>query len=151
MNSLISGIRPSSRGWPADDGQQDHAEGFLHLGVLEEIVEDELRFLAALQLDDDAHAFAGGFVAHVGDAFDLFGLHEFGDALDQLGFVDLVRDFGDDDIFAVLADLFDGGFGAHDEAAAAGLVGGFNAFATGDVRAGRKIRARARSSSLLSA
>ena len=37
--------------------------------------------------------------------------------------------------------LFDGGLGAHGEAAAAGLVGGFDAFAAGDVAAGRKIRA----------
>ena len=66
-----------------DDGQQDHAERFLHLRLLEKIVEDELRFLAALDFDDDAHAFARRFVANVGDAFDLFGLHQFGDALDQ--------------------------------------------------------------------
>ena len=124
-----------------DDGQQDHAEGFLHLGVLEEIVEDELRFLAALQLDDDAHAFARRFVAHIGNAFDFLGLHEFRDALDQSGLVDLVGNFGDDDIFAILGGFFDGGFGAHDEAAASGLVGGFDAFAAGDVGAGREIRA----------
>ena len=102
----------------AHDSQQDHAERFLHLGVLEEIVQDELRFLTPLQLDDDAHAFARGLVAHVGNAFDLLGLNEFGDALDQFGFVDLVRNFRDDDIFAVLGGLFDGRFCAHDEAAA---------------------------------
>ena len=69
-------------------------------------------------------------------------LNEFGDALDQLGFVDLVGNFGDDDILAVLGGFFDGGFCAHDEAAAARLVGGLDAFATGDVRAGRKIGTR---------
>src|SRR6266849_6639237 len=126
---------------PADDGQQDHAEGFLHLGVLEKIVEDELRFFAALDFHDDAHAFAGGFVAHVGDAFDFLALHELRDALDELRFVHLIRNFRDDDIFAILADFLDGGLGAHHEAAAAVFVGGFNAFATGDVRAGGKIRA----------
>ncbi len=31
-----------------DDGEQDHAEGFLHLGVLEQIVENELGLFAAL-------------------------------------------------------------------------------------------------------
>ena len=60
---------------PANDGEQDHAERFLHLRVLEKIVEDELRFFAALQLDDDAHTFARGFITHVGDAFEFFGLH----------------------------------------------------------------------------
>ena len=81
---LDQGDQAEFAGLASHNGQQDHAEGFLHLGVLEEIVEDELRFLAALQLDDDAHAFARGFVAHVGDAFDLFGLDEFGDALNEL-------------------------------------------------------------------
>src|SRR5260370_40892551 len=61
-------------GLSADNGQQDHAEGFLHLGVLEEIVEDELGFLAALDFDDDAHAFAVGLVADIADAVDILGL-----------------------------------------------------------------------------
>src|SRR5208282_5458894 len=89
----------------------------------------------------DAHAFAGRFVADVRDAFDLFGLHQFGNAFNQLGLVDLVRNFSDHDVFAVFADFFDGGFGAHHEAATARLVSGLNALAAGDVRAGRKIRA----------
>ncbi len=54
----------------------------------------------------------------------------------------LVGDFGDDDILAVLAGFLDGGFGAHDEAAAAGAIGGFNAFPARDISACRKIRAR---------
>src|SRR6266852_5204349 len=126
---------------PADDGQQDHAEGFLHLGVLEKIVEDELRFFAALDFHDDAHAFAGGFVAHVGDAFDFLALHELREALDELRFVHLIRNFRDDDIFAILADFLDGGFGAHHEAAASRFVCGFDALAAGNVGTGGKIRA----------
>ena len=46
-----------------------------------------------------------------------------GDALDQAGLVDLVGNFGDDDGLAVFVEGFDGGFGAHHEAAAAGSVG----------------------------
>ena len=34
----------------ADDGEQDHAEGFLHLGVLEEMIEDEVRALRRASL-----------------------------------------------------------------------------------------------------
>ncbi len=60
----------------------------------------------------------------------------------SLGLVDLVGNFGDDDVLAVLADFLDGGFGAHDEAAAAGAIGGFNAFPARDVGARWKIRAR---------
>ena len=46
-----------------------------------------------------------------------------GDALDQAGFVYLIGNFGDDDGLAVFVESFDGGFGAHHEAAAAVLVG----------------------------
>ena len=81
--------------------------------MLEEVVEDDLRFFAALDFDDDAHAVAVGFVAHVGDAFDLLVLHQFGDALDQARLVHLVGNFGDDDVLAVLADALDRGLGAH--------------------------------------
>src|SRR6266849_4338856 len=127
-------------GLSGNDGQQDHAKRFLHLRVLEKIVEDELRFFAALDFDDDAHAFARGFVAHVGDAFDFFRLHQVGDALDEPRFVDLVWNLGDDNVFAVFADFFDRRFGAHHETAASGFVSGFDAFAPSDVRAGREIR-----------
>ena len=126
---------------PGDDGQQDHAERFLHLGVLEEVVEDDLRLFVALHFDDDAHAVAVAFVANVGDAFDLLVLDQLGDVLDQARFVDLVGQFGDDDVLAIFAALFDGGFGAHLEGAAAGLVGLLDAFAAVDVAGGRKIRA----------
>ena len=57
--------------------------------------------LAALQIDDDAHAVAIRLVADVGDALDRLLAHELGDALDQPRLVDLVRDLGDDDRRAV--------------------------------------------------
>ena len=53
--------------------------------------------LAALELDDDAHAVAVGLVAQVGDALDPLVAHQVGDLLDQLRLVDLVGDLGDDD------------------------------------------------------
>ena len=46
-----------------DDGQHDHAEADLQLRVLVEVVEHHLGLLAALQLEDDAHAVAVAFVA----------------------------------------------------------------------------------------
>src|SRR6202167_2688238 len=104
-----------------DDGQQDHAEGFLHLGVLEEVGENNLRLFVALHFDDNAHAVAVAFVANVGDAFDLFILNEAGDIFDEARFVDLIGELGDDDVLAILAALFDGNFGAHLEGAAAEL------------------------------
>ena len=87
-------------GLPVDDGQQDHAEALLHLRVLEELVQDDLGFGAALEFDDDAHAVAIALVADVGDVFDDLVVHQFGDALDQAGLVHLVGNLGDDDGFA---------------------------------------------------
>ena len=68
----------------ADDGQHDDPEAALQRRVLVEVVEDDVADLAALQVDDDAHAVAIGFVADVRDAFDRLLAHQVGDALDQL-------------------------------------------------------------------
>ena len=103
MNSFKQRQQAQLARLAVDDREQDHAERFLHLRELEEVVQNNLRFFAALYLDHDAHAFAVGFVAHVGDAFDFLGLHEFRDALDQARLVHLVGNFGDDDALAVLA------------------------------------------------
>src|SRR5467141_1051869 len=127
---------------PGNDGEQDHAERFLHLRVFEKIVQNELAFFAAIQLHADAHPFARRVVAHIGNAFKLLGLHQFGDAVDQPRLVHLIRNFRDDDAFAVFGGLFDGGLGAHGEAAAARFVSGFDAFAARDVRPRREVRAR---------
>ena len=70
MKCWIAWISPISRGCAVDHGQEDHAERFLHRGVLEELVEHDLRFGAALQFDHDAHAVAVAFVADVADAVD---------------------------------------------------------------------------------
>src|ERR1700683_4512760 len=124
-----------------DDVQQDHAEGYLHLGVLEEVGENNLRLFVALHFDDNAHAVAVAFVANVGDAFDFFILNEAGDIFDEARFVDLIGELGDDDVLAILAALFDGNFGAHLEGAAAGFVGLLDALAAINVTGGGKIGA----------
>ena len=107
------------------DGQEDHREGVLHLGVLVELVEDDLVLGAALEADVDAHAVAVGLVAELvaGDVGDDALVDELGDALDEAGLVDLVGNLGDDDRLATAGDVLDGALGAHDEAATAGLVG----------------------------
>src|SRR6185295_14615679 len=87
------------------------------------------------------HAVAVAFVSDVADTFDLLVLDQLGDAFDQTGFVDLIGNLGYDDIFPVLAGFLDRRLGAHGEAAAPGFVGGFDAFAPGNVSAGRKVRA----------
>ena len=86
---------------PAYDRQQDHVERFLHLRKLVQIIQNELRFFAPLQLDDDAHAFARRFIPDVRNAFDFFRLHQLRDALNQPRLVHLVRNFSDNDVVAV--------------------------------------------------
>ena len=104
------------------DGQKDHGEALLHLGVLVELVEDNLWLRAALQLDYDAHAVAIAFITHVADVVDDLFIDQFGNALDEPGFVDLIRNLGDDDRLFFLGQIFRGHLGAHHEASAACFV-----------------------------
>ncbi len=101
--------------------EQDHAEAFLHLGVLEELVQHELGLAIALQLDHDAHAVAIAFVADIGDRVNDLVVDQLRDALHQARLVDLVGNFGNDDRLAIFVESFDARLGAHDEAAASGL------------------------------
>ena len=121
------------------DGQEDHGEAFLHLGVLVELVEDDFVLRAALEFDDDAHAVAVGLIADVGDVVDDFFVDELGDALDEVGLVDLVGDLGDDDGLASAGDLLEAALGAHHEAAATGLVGLGDVGAAVDEAAGGEV------------
>jgi hypothetical protein len=120
--------------------QEDHAEPFLHLRVLEELVQDDLRFGAALQFDHDAHAIAARFVAHVGDIVNHLVIDQLRNAFHDLRFVHLVGNFPHDDRLAVLGHVFDCGLGAHHKLAAAVGVGSFNPAASVDVSAGREVR-----------
>ena len=72
-------------GLSVDHRQQDHGKTFLHGSVFVELVENDLRLGAALEFDDDAHAVAIAFVAHVGDVFDFLVVDQLRDALDENG------------------------------------------------------------------
>ena len=102
--------------------QRDHvdARSSIAARVALELVQHHVGHRVALQLDDDAHAVAIGFVAQIGDALDLLFAHEVGDALDQRRLVHLIGNLGDDDRLAILAHRLDLGLGAHDDRAAAG-------------------------------
>ena len=91
-----------------EHGQEDHGEALLHLRVLVELVEHDLRLRAALELDDDAHAVAVALVAHVADVVDDLFVHQLGDALDELGLVHLVGNLGDDDRLLFLGQVLSG-------------------------------------------
>ncbi len=125
-----------------DDAEHDDAERLLQLRVLVEVVEDDLFDLAALQLDDHAHAVAIGLVAKIRDAFDRLVAHEIGDALQQLRLVDLVGDLGDDDLRPIaLLRRLDFGLRAHLNRAAAGDVRLVNASPADDHAAGGEVGA----------
>src|ERR1035438_10289861 len=77
-------------GLSVDDGQHDDAEADLELGVLVEVVEDDLGLFAALELEDDAHAVAVALVADIADAVDILFVDEGTRGLDEARLVDLV-------------------------------------------------------------
>ena len=103
---------------PVDQREHDHAEGGLHLRMLVQIVEHHLGIGVAPQFHHDAEPVAIRLVADVGDVFELLLVDQVGDLFDQAGFVDLIRDFGDDDALAVVLSGFDAGPRAHDDTSA---------------------------------
>ncbi len=118
------------------------AEARLQRRVAVELVQNHVGDGVALQLDHDAHAVTVGFVAEIRDAFDALLAHQIGDLLDQRGLVHLIRDLGEDQGLALLAQFLDVGLRPHDDRAAAGHVGRAGARAPEDRAAGREVRAR---------
>ena len=108
--------QPHFFGLLVDHRQQDHAEAFLHLRVLEKLVQNDLRFGAALEFDDDAHAVAIALIANVRNIVNRLFVDQVGDALDQARLVHLVRNFRDDDGLLFLGDVFNRRPRTHHEA-----------------------------------
>ena len=125
----------------AVDRQHVGAERRLQVGILVEVIQNDIGDRITLQLDDDANAFAVRFIPEIGDAFDLLVAHEIGDLFDQRALVHLIGNFGDDEGFAILADVLDGHAGAHDDRAAAFVIGRENATASENETGRREIRA----------
>ncbi len=126
-----------------DQRHHVHMEGVLQLRHLEQIVEHDLRDLAALELDHHAHARLVGFVAQVGDALEaLFG-DELGELLEQHLLVHLVGQLIDDDRLAIaLADLLEVRARTHDYAPAPGAVALVGASDAVDDSRGREVGCR---------
>ena len=118
------------------------AEGRLQRGVLEELVERDLRDRVALQLDLDPHAGAVGVVGEIGDLGDHLLVDEIGDLLDHAAvaaLLDAVGQLGDDDRALAAAKLLDVRARPHDDPAAAGAVGVADPGAADDDGAGREV------------
>ncbi len=118
------------------------AEHRLHLRVLVKVVQQHFRRLAALQVDDHAHAVLVGLVAQFADAGEALLLDQFGDFLEQAGLVDLVRQLGDHNRRRVTVGVFDFRLGAHVDAATPGAVGLADARGAVDDAGGREVGTR---------
>ena len=118
------------------------AEGRLQLGEAIELVQHDIGHGVALQLDHHAIAFTIGFVANLGDALDLLLAHQFADALDHRGLVDLIGDVRDDQRLATAAHRLGADATAHGERTATGRIGRADAGAPENEAAGGEIGAR---------
>src|SRR5207245_5768554 len=89
----------------------------------EQVVEDDLRYLAALEFNDHAHPGLVRLVLDVRDALDLLLVRELADPAEQHRLVHLVGDLVDDDRLAVaLLEVLEVGARAYQDAAAAGAI-----------------------------
>ena len=98
----------------------------LHLRVLVELAQRDLRDRVALQLDHQPHPGAVRLVAEVGDLGDLLVADEVGDLRDQpavAALVDHERELGDDDRLLAALDRLDVRLRPHPHRPAAGAVG----------------------------
>ena len=104
------------------------AEGVLQLRLLVQVVEYHLGHFAALELNHQAHAGFVRLILDVADAFELFLVHQFGNAFLQRLFIDLVRQLVYHDGLALaFVQVFKMAFGAHYHAPAPGAVAVFHA------------------------
>ena len=130
-----------------DERDHVHAEGRLQLGVLVELVEDDLGDRVALELDHQPDARLVGLVAKVRDLLDPAVLDLLGDLLDQtaavappVALVDLVGHLGDDDRLLALAQRLDVRAAADHHSTTPGLVGVADPTVPDDHPAGREVR-----------
>ena len=90
-------VEAQRAGHPVDDRQHVGAEAGLQLGVLVEVVQHDLGYRVAFDLDNDAQANAvAGLVLDVGDAGEPAVADLLGNRRDEVVVVDLIGQLGDD-------------------------------------------------------
>ena len=122
--------------------QQLHTKGRLKRGVLIELVKNPLWLGATLELYDNAHTLAVGLVAHIRDGVDASFTMKGGNAFEQAGFVELIRNFVNDDRETSVANFFDSGGAAHGQVSTTGAVCLADALASDDNTAGGEVWSR---------
>jgi len=63
--------------------------------MFKKLVQDDLGFDIALELNHNAHAILIRFIADIRDAFDLLIINQSRNGFDQPGFLHLIRNFSD--------------------------------------------------------
>src|SRR5262245_47622445 len=92
--------------WAAvGNGEHVDAERFLQRGVLIELIENDVSYRIAFELDNDTHPFAVRFIAKIRDSINFLLLYQTGNLLDDPILVDHEGDFTDDDL--LLTGAFD--------------------------------------------
>ena len=100
-----------------NQGHHVDTEARLQLRLTEQVVDDDFRRLTSTQIDHNPHPFFVRLIAQLSDALDLFLFHQLRNLLDDARFVDLIRNFGKDDGFLILA--FDMELRAHNHSTTA--------------------------------
>ena len=114
-------------------------KGLLQFSVLVQQIDHRLRNHIAFQLDHDTHAVFVRLVAQVGHAFNITIIHQRSDIFNQVGFVDLVRNRGDDDLLFVPFQRFDPDLGPAQDLAPSSREQLLDPCGPADIGAGGKV------------
>ena len=93
------------------------------MGVLVQLIQDDLGVGILAHIDHDAHSLAVGLIVQVTDALDPLFLDQVGNVLNEACLVDHVGDLGHDDLGAAILLFLNGGAAAQGDLAAAGGIG----------------------------
>ena len=108
-------------------------------GVLEEVVDDDLRVCVALEINNHTCLLVG-FVADGADVGDDFLIHQIRDALDEHRAVHVVGNLGNDELLASAFHFGDADFSTHTHSTFAGVKIRFDPRGTEDFAARREVR-----------
>ncbi len=122
--------------------QHIQMEGALKIREFVKPVEDFLRLGIAVEINRHAQAVLVGFITDIFDAVNLFFRHQLGNLFQQIGFLHLIGNLGDDNLVAIgLFVLHDFGFAAANNRPLALRIGRDDLFTVKNFSAQRKIGA----------
>ena len=122
--------------------QHDDTKGALQGSMLVQTVQNNVRNSITLQLNNNLHAiFKAGEVINLGNAFDYAVLSQVSNILNQVSFVNLIGDFGNNDMVLALVGRHNFSLGADFYYAAAGVISAGNTFLAQNAGTSREVRA----------